>query len=148
MELKKWGFVNLETGEVSTEFLVLQRKPRIGGKWMRIYQDTIDWLIKTKGIRGESLKVLLALIAEAGFQNILPSQKKIAQKLQMEQASVSRAYKQLYDLRLLYKEDASYTLSPLLCWKGTRKQQEIAMEHIQKQEQKLLRQEASYGKEI
>jgi len=103
---------------------------------MRVYQDALSWLITTK-LRGETLRVLLKLVAEAGYQNILPSQRQIAQKLGIQQTSVSRAYRQLYDAQAIYKEGRQYYLSPLLCWKGSQKQLEVAMQELYSS-QKLL----------
>ena len=130
IQLKEWGLINLETGEISNEFLILQKKTRIGGIWVRVYQPALEWLITTNKLRGETLRVLLELITQAGYQNILPSQSQIAQRLKMKQASVSRAYRQLYDAQALYKIDRQYYLNPLLCWKGSQKQLEIAIQKL------------------
>jgi len=126
-ELIGWQLLHPITGEIKSDIRVVERKPkRIGGKWMRLYQNPMAYLANKKGIRGETLRVFVFLTSVVGYLNLLPSQKQIAQKMCMKQAGISRAYKQLIGIGFILKKEGNYYLSPDVCWRGTYKQMEQA----------------------
>ena len=138
-ELVEWRLLNSKTGEIASDILILQKKPnKQGGKWMRLNQDPMAYLVKQKQIRGETLRVFLMLTAMVDYQNALPNQKQVAQKLGVNQAQVSRAYGQLKGIGFLYKKQDRFYLSPLVCWKGTQKQMQMACHELLENSNKYL----------
>ncbi len=130
-----WKLVNTRTGEIAPDIMVVQRKQKkTGGRWMKLNQDPMAFLANRKDIRGETLRVFILLTAVADYRNLLPTQKRVAQKLVINQAQVSRAYKQLSEIGFVYKKEGNYYLDPRVCWKGTQKQMDAACRELRGQE--------------
>ncbi len=128
MPAKRFGMVDLYTGEVFGAFIIPIRS-KIGGKWVRVFQDTLKAL-RDKKLHGQTFWILLNLISEADFQNRVPGTTALAKILGMKQPNVSRAYRELKQASMLLVQDRNYYLSPLLCWKGNQKQLEKAYEEL------------------
>ena len=63
-----------------------------------------DWLNKAaseKNLRGEDLRVLLVLLANADSKEVLIAQAEIAKSLDFKQSRVSRAIKRLVSLNII-----------------------------------------------
>ena len=121
MNVKKYGLVDLETGEVFGA-TIYPWKENLGGKWVRLFQNTLKQLRQKKRLRGESFYVLSYLLEEVDWQNRVPGTAKVAHALNMKQAGVNRAFRELKEVGYLVVKDKTVYLNPLLCWKGSNKQ--------------------------
>jgi len=138
-ELVGWQLFNPKTGEIRPDALLIERKQKkVGGRWVRIYQDPLRYLAIQEQIRGETMRVFLLLTSVTGFQNLLPSQKVIAEKLGKTPAHISRAFKQLTDIGFIYKKEGNYYLNPHVGWKGSLKQMESACKELPESCQRYL----------
>lgn len=121
-KIKEYGLYDTDTGEIFTA-LILPRKRKIGGSWMRLFQDAV-LAINRKKIRGESYRVLFQLIGMSDFNNAVPGTGKIGEVIGMKRASVCRAFRELKEAGILLEKERNYFLNPLLAWKGSDKQME------------------------
>ena len=122
---------DVDTGEIH-RYLIQRESVKIGGRWMRAYQDGMEYLAKQK-LRGESYRVLNYLVAKAGFSNTLPSKKSIALSLDMKAPSVSRAIKELTGIGVIIKDGDTSILSPYFYWKGNQKDFEATIARVSEQ---------------
>lgn len=112
--------VDPETGEIVS--LTIPYKPmksNLGGGWMTMYQDAMDWMADAK-LSYEEYRVLMKLFAKLDFENyIRVTQTKIANELGMKQGNVARAIKGLLEHDIIRKgpkvgNSNTYRLNP---WK-------------------------------
>jgi len=135
---KKLILTDAETGE-RFPFLVIPLTKSIGGRWMRLFQDTLLDLIQRKRLGGEALRVKDYLLAVSNWQNQVPGTAKTAEVLGIRQAHASRAYSELVKAGYLVKKEETYYVNPLLCWKGNDKQLEQAIGELLATPVKALR---------
>jgi len=116
--------VDPETGEIVS--LTVPYKPiksNLGGGWMAMYQDAMDWMADAK-LSYEEYRVLIKLFAKLDFENyIRVTQTKIAEDLKMKQPSVARAIKGLLEQDIIRKgpkvgNSNTYRLNPMIGHKG------------------------------
>ena len=123
---KRYGLIDLATGEV-LEAVITPWRGRVGGKWMKVFQDTKrEILQQNPQLRGESYKVLHYLEAAVAWGNRLPTPTEVAGALGLLPTNVHRAFAQLVKAECIIKRDGTYYLSPLIGWKGSEKQLEEA----------------------
>lgn len=128
---KEYGLYDPATGELF-KALILPIKQRVGGRWVRIFQDTLSEINKKRKLRGESYRVLLQLMAESDYKNVVPEIGKIANELGINKNNVSRAFRELRDAGILISEGRNYYLLPFLVWKGNAKQLNLACSELNK----------------
>lgn len=116
--------IDPETGEIVS--LTIPHKPmksNLGGGWMAMYQDAMDWLADAK-LSYEEYRVMMKLLAKLDFENYIRiTQNDLANELQMKQPSVSRAIKGLLERDIIRKgprvgNSNTYRLNPLIGHKG------------------------------
>ena len=96
--LRRLGTVDLDTGEVLDGVHVATFQPRlkVKEKYMLLFQKALQDLATDRQLRGESLRVLLALLGRLDFENYLNiSQRELADELRVRQPSIARAMRQL-----------------------------------------------------
>lgn len=109
-----------ETGEKFGQFVVqLEGGERIGGKWVRLFQQRITEWAELGEMKGETLRVLLWLLGKAEWYNGVPGPKEAAKALRIHEASAYRAFRYLRQEGLVSKMGRGYSLSPDVGWKGT-----------------------------
>ena len=122
--------INPETGELF-EGLIIPLRPRIGGKWVRIFQDGKAELLRhSPQLRGQSFKVLYYLDAVVKWGNIIPPPRGVADALSLNEKAVYRAYAELIAASIVIKKGSIYSLSPRYCWKGNESQLEEAYREL------------------
>lgn len=96
-EQKRYGTIDLETGEVTDGALVaVGRRVRWKEDYLMTFQDKIEELSEDEELQGQTWRVLAALLGRLGWENWLHiSQADICRKLKMDKADVSKAMKQL-----------------------------------------------------
>lgn len=126
------GQVDLRTGEkLETGFVAYflpKRKNGFGQGWFAMSQDFGLLLAKVStGLRGQDLRVLLALFSLLDFENLLiVNQTKLAREIGIRQPQVAESIKELVARNIIeegpklgvYK---SYRLRPEHGWKGSAK---------------------------
>jgi len=118
-DIKHFGMVDLDTRQ-EYGVTVVALRPRMGGKWVRVFQDRGKELLqKAAGLHGQSYRILLFLTMEADWNNSVPSTASTAVRLRIKAPNVSRAYKELVQAEFLVKKDGLYYLSPFYCWEGS-----------------------------
>jgi len=103
------------TGEV-IEFDIIIRREK-GGKFMKLWQGA-GWERQFAGLQGNSLKVLWHLVEIAQWGNKVPGPSLVARQVGKNQATISRAYRELREADFICQQDGVYYLSPFFCWKG------------------------------
>ena len=125
--MRRLGTVDLDTGEVLDGVHVATFQPRlkVKEKYMLLFQKALQDLATDRQLRGESLRVLLALLGRLDFENYLNiSQRELADELRVRQPSIARAMRQLRERGIVLEGPASegnrrtYRLSSSLGWKG------------------------------
>lgn len=92
--------------------------------WIVLYQNSSIWLAQQR-LTGEQYRVLFALFSRLDFDNYLRvSLKEIAELLNMQPVSVSRAMKKLKELKIIIESSPAgkfktYRLNPYIAYKGT-----------------------------
>ena len=128
--IKPYYLVDPETGE-SFGVLVGKLQGNLGRKWMRLFQDTKQQLLREHPeLYGSSLRVLSFLETYATWENRVPTPTVLAETLEMNRSSVSRSYGQLLKAGFLIKWGGEYRLSPLVYWKGNERQYNELMEEL------------------
>lgn len=126
LQESKMLHVNVDpgTGEIlSLTMPYKQIKSNLGGGWMAIYQDAMDYLANEK-LNYEEYRVLMKLFAKLDFENYIRiTQTKIASELGMQRTNVTRAIKGLLDRDILRKGPKvggsnTYRLNPMIGHKG------------------------------
>ncbi|KAA0068222.1 hypothetical protein CIW52_34980 [Mycolicibacterium sp. P9-64] len=116
--------IDTETGEIVS--LTVPYKPmksNLGGGWMAMYQEAMDWMADAK-LSYEEYRVLMKLFAKLDFENyIRVTQTKIAEDLGMKQGNVARAIKGLLEQDIIRKgpkvgNSNTYRLNPMIGHKG------------------------------
>lgn len=116
--------VDTETGEIIS--LTMPYKPmksNLGGGWMAIYQEALNWVADAK-LSYEEYRVFLKLLGKLDFENyIRVTQTEIAKELGMKQPSVARAIKGLLEQDIIRKgpkvgNSNTYRLNPMIGHKG------------------------------
>lgn len=132
---KKVGSVDLDTGEVLPHVLVaVQQKIPNGFRegWIAMAQTALE-MLATSDLRGDDLRVLLALMARLDFENLIQiEQTEIAEKLGMQKQNVNRSIKRLIALGCLLEgpkigRSRTYRLNPHFGWKGSGKAHQKAL---------------------
>ena len=98
------------------------------GGWLMLSQDKVLEIVTEKRYTGDTLRVLLFFISMAEYDNRIRNytQKKIAEKIKINQSKVSTAVKILEADKIIYKPDdetKEYYFSDSLLTKGTHKYQ-------------------------
>ncbi len=118
--------VDIETGEVIDGHLVAvpTRKPGLDTEFMMMRQAAVLQLAANANLNGQDLRVLLAYIGCADWENnITVTQKWIANHLGMRQQHVHRSTKKLVEAKILIEGEKigrhkAYQLNELYGWKG------------------------------
>ena len=122
--MKRYGLVDLDTGE-KYEGVITPWQNRVGGKWMRVFQDGSKELSRRHPeLHGQSWRVLYYLQAVVEWGNLLPMPASVASDLGLLPAAVSRAYGELVKAGFVWKQAGAYYINPLIGWKGDPKQLE------------------------
>ena len=125
--MRRIGMVDLDTGELLEGVNVATFRPRlkIKERYMLLFQDAFQKLAADREIRGETLRVLMALIAKLDFDNYLNfSQRQLAREMNLHQPAVARGMQQLIERGLVLKgppgenKRSTYRLSHNLAWRG------------------------------
>lgn len=130
---------NYTKGSVLAE--VILPKPRIGGKWVRLFQDEKRrMMVEHPKVHTQAYYVLSYLETIAGWDNGLPTAAETAQALGLLREAVSRCYGELVATGFLVKQDRRYFINPLICWKGTERQWQEAVAKLvdQPRQQQLV----------
>lgn len=118
---------DLETGEVLQYGNLVATplpKPGIGGDFMMVRQSALIRLATDKDFTGYDLKVLMAYIGYADWENIVRvSQKEIAEYLEINPNHVSRSTKKLVEKKILIEIEKvgrykHYQFNEFYGWKG------------------------------
>lgn len=116
--------IDPETGEIVS--LTVPHKPiksNLGGGWMAMYQDAMDWMADAK-LTYEEYRVLMKLFARLDFENYIRiTQSEMAEGLGMKQSNVARAIKGLLAHDIIRKgpkvgNGNTYRLNPMIGHKG------------------------------
>ena len=124
----RYKLYNPDTKELSS-FTLRVEQDRIGGKWMRLFQEEAIALTE-KNLHGESYRVLFRLMGLADYNNNVPDTRKIAELLNIKRSNVCRAYRELLDSEILIEKGGGYYLTPRLAWKGNEQQLEAAYKEL------------------
>lgn len=129
-EPKRYGLIDLETGE-KFEGVITPWLPKIRGEWVRVFQKSKADLIKRSHLHGQSYHILSCLDTVVSWGNEIPAPPAIAKDFSLPESAVYRAYAELIKADIVIRENHSYYLNVLYCWKGS--PQELA-----KAQQRLL----------
>ena len=120
MSNSRVGIIDKATGEVIDEgsLIYVPKRMRIKGFFMGM-QEGFELLAKSK-LNGEALHVLLYLISQMDYENVIRiSQKSIGENLAMQKQNVSRAMKALREAGIIDPTTCSAVqLCPDFGWKG------------------------------
>ena len=136
-KVKEYGLYDSDSGEF-LHTLILPVKRKVGGRWMRIFQDMAE-VVSRKKLRGESYRVLWYLLSVSDFNNIVPGTGKVGEAIKIKRASVCRAYRELKETGILIEKDSLYCLSPFLAWKGNDQQLEARCRELLVPKVKVLK---------
>ena len=133
--------VNQKTGEKKEGYFVYiaYPKPKItGNRWMMTFQDSLAMIATDDDMTGQTLKVMLLLMANLEFENYITiKQVAIAKELKMDKSDVSKAMRLLVDKGIILKvkegTTTGYKLNPHYGWKGKVSNMEIEKKRIVKQ---------------
>ena len=122
------SFVDTLTGEVldnnEYQIIAFPRRIKIKEGWFMAFQEAFEALAMDKDLNGQTMKVLMFLMAHTSFENYVGlEQKMICDKLQMHKTDVSLAMKKLVEKGILEKgpklgRSSTYKLNPYYGWKG------------------------------
>jgi predicted transcriptional regulator len=133
--------VNQKTGEKKEGYFVYiaYPKPKItGNRWMMTFQDSLAKIATDDDMTGQTLKVMLLLMANLEFENYITiKQVAIAKELKMHKPDVSKAMRLLVDKGIILKvkegTTAGYKLNPHYGWKGKVSNMQAETKRIAKQ---------------
>lgn len=117
------------TGEILADALQLIKRPFRKEMYMILYLKQREWLSKKK-LHGETLRILIFLEGKMGYQNVIPSKKRIMLELDLKPGAISRAFKELRTYGVLVQDGDSLILSPMFYWRGTLKQREEMLKRV------------------
>jgi predicted transcriptional regulator len=131
--------VDLDTGEILDYSLVaVQKKVPIGfAGWMAMALEALD-MLASSDLRGDDLRVLLALLGRLDFENLIQiEQTAIAKRLGMKQPHVSRSIKRLIATGCLLEgpkigRSRTYRLNPAYGWRGSAKNHQKALRALER----------------
>jgi predicted transcriptional regulator len=132
---KRIGSVDLDTGEILEYSLVaVQKRIPIGfaGGWMAMALEALD-MLASSDLRGDDLRVLLALLGRLDFENLIQiEQTAIAKRLGMKRQNVGRSIKRLIATGCLLEgpkigRSRTYRLNPAYGWRGSAKNHQKAL---------------------
>lgn len=131
--------VDPDTGEIVS--LTVPYKPmksNLGGGWMAMYQEALNWVADAK-LSYEEYRVFLKLLGKLDFENYLRvTQTEIAKELGMKQPAVARAIKGLLEQDIIRKgpkvgASNTYRLNPHIGHKGQNiKQTKKEYDHLKR----------------
>lgn len=140
MAAKRVNSIDMDTGEILDYSLVaMQRKIPNGfaAGWIAMAQNALD-MLATSDLRGDDLRVLLALLGRLDFENLIQlEQAAIAKRLGMQRQNISRSIKRLVTLGALLEgpkigRSHTYRLNPNYGWKGSSKNHHKALRTAEK----------------
>ena len=99
------------------------------GGWLMLSQDKVLEIVTEKRYTGDTLRVLLFFISMTEYDNRIKNytQKKISEKIKINQSKVSTAIRMLEADKIIYKHDdetRDFYFSDTLLTKGTKKYRE------------------------
>lgn len=126
-----------KTGELQPAF-VAYFAPKIHngfdrGGWVAMAQTAMD-LFAESDLQGQDFKVLMKLMANLDFENLLViNQTEMAQRLGIAQSNFARSVRKLIDMEALLQGpkigvSRSYRLNPNFGWKGSGKNHKSALD--------------------
>ena len=119
---KRYIMVTDENGDIKGCFPL--KKKSLGKGWIALYQNPSIWLAQ-QDLTGEQFKVLHVLFGKLDFDNYLRiSRQEIADIIDIQPVSVSRAMKKLKELEIIIEgppagKFKTYRLNPYIAHKGT-----------------------------
>jgi DNA-binding MarR family transcriptional regulator len=124
--MQRLGTVDLDTGELCEGLTVVSVQQRVKFKeaFVLVFQKGLEELATDRSLRGESIRVLFALMSRLDYENFIHlSAADVARQLGMQRANVSRAIGQLLERGVLIAGPkvgtvGTYRLSDTLGWKG------------------------------
>ena len=126
MKRRKIVSVDQNTGETLHGVIVycsIKKDPYAKG-WIMSSQEALELLAKDKELTGETLRVLLFLMAHLDFENwIQITQSEIAKNLSLQKQNVSRAIIALEKKEIILRgpkigKSYAFRLNPDFGWKG------------------------------
>ncbi|GFE72237.1 helix-turn-helix domain-containing protein [Chroococcus sp. FPU101] len=126
MKRKRIASVDQDTGEVLDGVIVycgVKHNPYAKG-WVMNSQDALELLAKDKDLTGETLRVLMFLMARLDFENwIQITVTEIGKELELKQPNVSRAILLLEEKGIILRgpkvgRSYAFRLNPYYGWKG------------------------------
>jgi DNA-binding transcriptional ArsR family regulator len=124
--MQRLGTVDLDTGELveGVSIISVQQRAKFKEPFMLVFQKGLEALAKDRTLRGESTRVLFALMGRLDYENFIHvSHAEVARHLGVERSNVSRAIAQLLERGVLIAGPkvgnvSTYRLSDTLGWKG------------------------------
>jgi DNA-binding MarR family transcriptional regulator len=122
------SFADVHTGEIldnnDYQIIAIPRRIKIKEGWFMAFQEAFEALATDKDLNGQTMKVLMFLMARLSFENYIGlEQKEIAEKLCIHKSDISHAIKALVGKGILEKgpklgRSSTYKLNPYYGWKG------------------------------
>lgn len=124
--IRRLGTIDLDTGELvdGVNIVTVQSRPKFKEAFMLVFQKGLEALAKDRALRGESIRVMFALMSRLDYENFIHvSHADIARDLATQRSNVSRSIAQLLERGVLIPGPkvgnvATYRLSDTLGWKG------------------------------
>ena len=112
-----WQMVNRETGEL-IDVEDERHLPRaLAPAFTKLFHD-VSWRCKIDALHGAGARILIHLLTEASYGNIVPSPTAFAQQFGLDRPNATRAYRELIEQGFICLQDGVYRLNPYFCWKG------------------------------
>jgi hypothetical protein len=92
--------------------------------WVSMFLDSLEVIAIDKGLSGYDMRVFLLLLSQLAFENyVTVPQSKIAKKLGIDKADVSRSMAKLVEKDIIFEGDKlgnikTYRLNPNIGWRG------------------------------
>lgn len=123
---RRLGTVDLDTGELveGVSVISVQQRPKLKEAFVLVFQKGLERLALDKSLRGQSLRVLMALMSKLDYENFIHvSQQDIADLIHVDRSSVARGISQLLARGVIIAGPkvgtmSTYRLSDTLGWKG------------------------------
>lgn len=123
---RRLGTVDLDTGELveGVSVISVQQRSKFKEAFMLVFQKGLERLALDKQLRGESLRVLFALMSKLDYENFIHvSQQEIADLIDVKRSAAARGIAQLLARGVLIAGPkvgnmSTYRLSDTLGWKG------------------------------
>lgn len=131
-EKERFVILNTRTGDIIAD--VTPRAPRIGGNWVRLFQERHRQMMLdhpvSKELHAQSYVVLWYLADVSAWDNGVPGAAEVAKEMSLLPQNVSRCYQELCRANFLIKKGTRYFLNPYVVWKGTEKQWQLAVSEL------------------